>query len=108
MPFDDDIRAALRREPAPADFAARVLAHAAKEDRVIEFPVWRRPATWAMAAGLAIAALTPPAILEYRHKQEEQRALEARNQLMLALKITRVKLQQARERVRHATTKHVI
>lgn len=107
MPFDDDIRAALRREPAPPGFAAKVLEEVAK-NRVIEFPVWRRPATWAMAAGLAIAALTPPAIIEYRHKQEQQRALEARNQLMLALKITRVKLQQARERVRHATAKHAI
>ena len=108
MPFDDDIRAALRREAAPLDFAAKVLARTAQQDRVIQLPVWRRPATWAMAAGLAIAGLTPPAILEYRHRRQEQRAIEARNQLMLALKITRVKLQQARDRVHHATTKHVI
>lgn len=108
MPFDDDIRAALRREPAPSGFAAKVLARAAQEERVIELPVWRRPASWALAAGLAFAALTPPAFIEYRHRQQEQRAVEAQRQLMLALKITRAKLQQAKERVHHATTKHVI
>ena len=78
MNFEDDLRAALRREQPPADFAARVLAKAAQTERVVAFPVWRRPATWAMAAGLAVAALVPPAVLEYRHR-EEQRALEAKN-----------------------------
>ncbi|MDE3196092.1 MAG: hypothetical protein KGN84_07105 [Acidobacteriota bacterium] len=108
MPFDDDIRAALRREPAPSDFAAKVLARAAQLEKVVQIPVWRRPSSWALAAGLAIAALTPPAIVEYRHRQEEQRAIEARNQLMLALRITRTKLQQAKERVHRATARHAI
>ena len=107
MNFEDDLRAALRREQPPADFAARVLAKAAQTERVVAFPVWRRPATWAMAAGLAVAALVPPAVLEYRHR-EEQRALEAKHQLLSALSITRAKLRQTRERVHRATARHAL
>jgi hypothetical protein len=107
MNFEDDLRAALRREQPPADFAARVLAKAAQTERVVAFPVWRRPATWAMAAGLAVAALVPPAVLEYRHR-EEQRALEAKKEFLFALQITRTKLQQTRARVHRATMRHTL
>jgi hypothetical protein len=105
--FEDDLRAALRREPPPADFAAKVLAAAARQDRVVAFPFWRRPAGWALAAGLAAAAILPPAVLEYRHR-EERRALEAKHQLLSALNITRAKLRQTGERVHRATARHTL
>jgi hypothetical protein len=114
--LDDSLRAALRREAAPADFAAKVLAKAALEDKVAAFPAWRRratvaawprAATWAIAAGLAVAALLPPAALEYRHRREV-RALEAKKELLFALQITRAKLRQTRERVHRATTRHTL
>jgi hypothetical protein len=107
MNFEDDLRAALRREPPPGDFAARVLAAAARQQRVVAFPFWRRPAAWAVAAGLAAAAILPPAVLEYR-RHEAQRALEAQHQLLSALSITRAKLRQTRERVHRATAKHAL
>jgi hypothetical protein len=105
--FEDDLRAALRREPPPADFAAKVLAAAARQKSVVAFPFWRRPAGWALAAGLAAAAILPPAVLEYRHR-EEQRALEAKHELLSALSITRAKLRQTRERVHRATARHTL
>jgi hypothetical protein len=96
MNLENELREALRREPAPDGFAARVLG----KTRVI--PFWRRPATLALAAGLAVAALIPSALLEHR-RREEQRGIEARNQLVTALAITRVQLNQVKEKIRQNT-----
>jgi hypothetical protein len=90
--LENDLRSALRREPAPPDFAARIL----KKTRG---PLWRRPAMLALAAVILLAALLPTAEIQY-HRRENRRALQARNQLMTALSITRVQLRQAREKVR--------
>jgi hypothetical protein len=99
MILDDDLRRALQREPAPADFAARVLSQTTlSKTRVL--PFWRRPVSLAIAAALAFAAVVPQAISEYH---ERQRAIEARDQLVLALSITRVQLQQVKERIRQNT-----
>ena len=94
MNIEDELRAALRREPAPADFAARILS---KTHRARIGP---RPWTLAVAAALALAALIPPAVHEYRR---ERRAIAARDQLIEALSITRVQLQQAKEKIRRNT-----
>ena len=91
MNFEDELRTALQREPAPPDFAAAVLS----KTRVL--PFWRRPATFALAAALAVAALIPPAVNEYRR---QQRAIEARDQLIEALAITKVQLLQVGEKIR--------
>jgi hypothetical protein len=88
MNIDDALRTAMRREPAPEGFAARVVRRAAEEKP-------RRYLPLALAAGVALAVLTPSAIFEYRRWQ----ALEARDQLRQALLITRVELQAAREKV---------
>ncbi len=116
MNFEDDLRVALRREPPPGDFAAKVLAAAARQESEVASPFWRRPAAlafwrrpaaWAVAAGLAAAAILPPAVLEYRHR-EELRALEAKHELLSALSITRAKLRQTKERVHRATARHTL
>ena len=107
--FETEIRAALRREPAPPDFAAKVLARVgalAPKQKVYVWPVWRRPATWALAAGLAVAAIIPPAVSEYQ-RRKELRALEARRELLAALSITRAKLRQTRERIQR-NTRHTL
>ena len=105
MNLEDDLRRALRHEPAPADFAARVLSKTtiAKTKTRVR-PFWRRPVTLAIAAALALAALVPPAVYQYRR---EQRAIEARDQLLVALSITRSQLQHVKERVRQ-NTRHKI
>jgi hypothetical protein len=100
--LENELREALRREPAPADFAAKVLS------RTLAAPItwWRRPVTLALAAGLILGALIPTAISEY-HERERLRALEARRQLIAALTITRVQLRQAKERIRR-NTRHTL
>jgi hypothetical protein len=101
MNFEDELRTALRREPAPPDFAARLLSRTSLSKTVslqkVALPFWRRPATFAMAAALAVAALVPSAVYQYR---QEQRALQARDQLIEALAITKVQLLQVGEKIR--------
>ena len=112
--FEAEIRAALRREAAPPDFATNVLARAAAlapQQKVSVMPVLsssrsRRPAIWALAAGLAVAAIIPPAVSEYQ-RRKELRALEARRELLAALSITRAKLRQTRERIQR-NTRHIL
>jgi hypothetical protein len=93
--FENELRGALRREPAPPDFARKLKAR-------ITRPIWRTPVIWAIAAMLLLATLIPPAASEYRRRQQE-RALDAHRQLIVALRITGVKLRQARERVQRST-----
>ena len=97
--FESELRAALRREPAPPDFARRLRKR-------LPVPIWRRPVSWAIAAGLLLAAAIPPAAVEY-HRQQQERAMEAHRQLVIALRITNVKLRQTRERIQRAT-RHTI
>lgn len=92
--FEKELRAALRREPAPPDFAARLR-------RRLPTPIWRRAAVWAIAAALLLAAAIPPAVSEYQRQRREQ-ALEARRQLFVALNITSIKLRQTKERIQHS------
>jgi len=93
MNLEDDLRRALRPEAAPAGFAGRVVA----KTRVI--PIWRRPVVWSIAAGLAVAAVVP-GVYEYRR---HERGIEARDQLLLALSITRVRLEQTKEKIEQDT-----
>jgi ElaB/YqjD/DUF883 family membrane-anchored ribosome-binding protein len=99
--LEDGLRDALRREPAPVDFAAKVLARTVVSP-IRALPWWRRPVTLALAAGLILGALIPTAMFEYQQR-EERRALAARNQLMAALAITRTRLQQAKARIQRQT-----
>jgi hypothetical protein len=103
MNLEDDLRRALHHEPPPPNFAAKVLSRT----RVVSLsraPFWRRPVTFAAAAALALAALAPPAVYQYR---KHQRAVEARDQLILALSITKVQLQHVKEKI-HQNTRHKI
>ncbi|HXJ39642.1 MAG TPA: hypothetical protein VNH18_10210 [Bryobacteraceae bacterium] len=104
MAFENDLRQSLRKELPPPDFAAKVLARAAQLDarKVVVMPVWRRPAAWAIAAGVTLAAIIPAGIHEQRRRQEQKR-LEAQRQLVLALNITRVQLQKTKQRLQKAT-----
>jgi hypothetical protein len=94
--MEDQLRAALLREPAPPDFAAGVLAGA----RRIAIPFWRRPVTLALAASLTLAALIPPAISEHRRRE---RAEEAEAQLVTALAIAESQLERVSATIQRNT-----
>jgi len=106
--FEDLLRASLQREPAPSDFAAKVLAKtgAPVSSRVIPMrpkPWLQRPLTLALAATLAAVAIIPAVLLDYEHREQQARGLKAKQDLLTALAITRDQLQQAREKVRRTT-----
>ena len=90
MSFEDDLRRALEREPAPPDFAARILERARPRRR---FPL-------AIAAAVAVAVLIPSGIYQYRQRQK---AIEARDQLIVALSITQLQLQHVQQQIQHNT-----
>ena len=96
MSIEDQLRSALRREPAPPDFAASVLAGTGG----IASPFWRRPVTLALAASLLLAALIPPAISEHRRRQ---RAEEAEAQLVTALTIAETQLERVSATIQRNT-----
>ncbi|HEX4135133.1 MAG TPA: hypothetical protein VHY84_11025 [Bryobacteraceae bacterium] len=103
MNLDEELIAALRREAAPENFAAGVLAKTTlaktPSSRARDW-AFRRPAIFALAAVLILALVLPSAIYEYRR---QQRGREARDQLIAALSITRVQLQQVQEKIRRNT-----
>ncbi len=92
--LEDELRTALRREQPPAGFAQRVLARAAQPRRSvwdwIRWPAFR----WAVAGAMALIMVV--ALLQYRHRA---RGEAAKQQVMLALRITSSKLKLARQRV---------
>ncbi len=114
--FEKAVKRALRQELPPPDFAAKVLARAAaleaatrapQSGTMIVLPVWRKPAAWAIAAGITLAALIPTGISEYRHRREHQ-AREASRQLLLALDITRLQLQKTKQRLQKVSKQNAL
>ena len=83
--FEDDLRAALRRQEPPVDFAARVIASTR--------PAPRR--TGWVAAAIAACLLMGVARFEYR--QYEGR--KAKRELLMALQIAGSKLNMAQQKV---------
>lgn len=102
--LEQELRNALRRQDAPPDFTERVLAQASR--RPSQPGLWQRITTamqlpslrFATAAVLVVAAVGGS--VEYRHYQQHKREGEqARQQLMLALRITGSKLQYVQAKV---------
>jgi hypothetical protein len=113
-PIETALRQALRREPAPEGFDARILARVAERTGASSRPpvsgwlgaFFGQPIVlsmtrWATAAGLAMALIAGG--LEYRNLQRERRERAAgeaaKQQLMLALRIAGSKLQLAKSKV---------
>ncbi len=86
MNLEDDLRFALRRVEAPVDFAA----------------TFRKPPSsgrsyYATAAAVALLALIPIGIQEYRERRQGETAKE---ELKLAMHVASGKLQHTRELMR--------
>jgi len=104
--LEQELRASLKREAAPPDFAAKLMA---KVGAPLPFPKpkpqsWlRRPLTLALAATLAAMAIIPTVVVDHE-RRERARGLRAKQDLLTALAITRDQLQHAREKVRHTAS----
>lgn len=100
--FEDELRRSLARVEPPEGFADRVLARvdrppAAKRRSFLEILGWHPFPRFAYA-GAALAAVMTLGVVRYEHQQREK-ALAARDQLKLALRIAGGKLEYAKERV---------
>jgi hypothetical protein len=107
--LERELRMALQREEAPPDLADRILARVNERD--MSASMWlcvvhafHLPAMkFATAATLCIALVGGS--LEYRHRQQEIREGEAaKQQLMLALRITGSKLQYVENKVKETSS----
>jgi len=93
--LDDELKRALRRQEPPPGFAERVLARAQTPPSARRW--WVLPPTWAAAAA-AIALLAGGVEMERQRRLRAQGEF-AKEQVMLALRITGSKLQFVKEKV---------
>ena len=107
MNMDEELGVALRREAAPPDFAAKVMAGTRAELRAVPVSavrstwVWK-PFTLAVAAGLTAMAIIPAIVYE-NQRRDEARGMKAKQDLLTALAITRDQLEQTKEKIRRTT-----
>jgi hypothetical protein len=100
--FEDQLRQALRPGDVPAGFAHRVLAKL--PDAYPPAPprmLFRRVAVW--AAALLVCAGTLTGIQVERSRAERARGEAAKQKVMLALRITSMKLNKAQSHVRQVS-----
>ena len=91
-PFDKDFREALQRREPPPGFAEKVLSRARQLDsRPKRFFTWR----WAAAAVLVLTVGS----LEYREHLRRIEGERAKEQVMLALRLTGSELRGVQERL---------
>jgi hypothetical protein len=98
------LRNALRRSDPPVGFAERVMAQIPRE---IDHETERRPApwNWLKLRWAAIPAMVALLVFGfwyrgYEQRQQEKEALAAKQQVMLALRITGSKLRMAKAKVK--------
>ncbi len=103
--LEDALRDSLRREDPPAGFAAKILAQTVNAPAlqvVPKRPWFQRPIGLAMAAALAAMAIVPAVVVE-QHRREQERGLKAKQEILMALTITREQFRLAKEKVTRTT-----
>jgi hypothetical protein len=97
-PFEDELKKALARCEPPDGFterlAARISALPRRRSSSLNSVVWR----WAAIAA-AVLVLLSGAVFQREHEREIK-GEEAKQQLLVALRITSSKLQQAQQQIR--------
>ncbi len=92
--LEDQLRQALQPKRAPAGFASKVMARTRAKQPWHQN--WNGAITLAMVAGLVMAVVIPVTLASRR---QEDRAIEARNQLITALGITKIQIRQVNEKI---------
>lgn len=102
--LEEGLKKALQRAEPPEGFAERVLARVASEERVKKtvprtWFAWLGASSMRWAAASALCVFLATSGLLY-HREQTRKGEEAKEQLMLALRITGAKLEVAAESVR--------
>jgi hypothetical protein len=95
MDFEQDLRRALRREPAPLGFAQRVVARLENGQASGR----RHPLRQWLAAAAAAAVVTAAGAQYYIHRQTMAKAERAQQHVMLALQIAADKFALVKQRL---------
>ena len=102
--LEKQLRTALRRCDPPAGFADRVMAQVRRDadcESQRKSAFWWRPRfRWAAIPALALVLVLGFWFRGYEQRQQEKEALAAKQQVMLALRITGSKLRMAKEKVK--------
>jgi hypothetical protein len=98
MNIEDQLREALKREPAPADFKRKVMQALPAKRNAPGF-WWKRRFSLVLATAAAAAAILPTVVVEQRHR----RGIEAREQLLRALQVTNATLRRTKEMIHRNT-----
>ncbi|MBA3973878.1 MAG: hypothetical protein C0504_06625 [Candidatus Solibacter sp.] len=97
--FEQELKDALKREPAPEWFADAVMARVSAERQRKQKPVW---SGWArmrwVAASVVVVAVVGGVRFE-QQRQERFRGEQAKQELMAAFQVTGMKLREVEERV---------
>ena len=93
MSFESDLRSALRRKSPPPDFTARVMAAAEATSAAPLAGPRSAGRKWAVAAMVALTVAGWTA----HHIEERREGEKAKEQLMLALRVTSQQLHETRE-----------
>ncbi|HSB13376.1 MAG TPA: hypothetical protein VLE22_02890 [Bryobacteraceae bacterium] len=98
--MEDELRQALQRHSPPEGFADRLLAKAARRPARAEGRRNRRAFGWYAWRWASVAAVVLAMIAGVRYQRiEAARGMAAKEQLVLALRITAAELQFAQEKV---------
>jgi hypothetical protein len=95
MNLEDGLRRALRRESPAPGFASRVMQRIERAERPARRPWWR-----AVAASLTLTALVGGGIAYEGHQRRVREGEQAREQVLLALRIAGEKVRYAQNEVR--------
>ena len=95
MNLEDDLRRALRRESPAPGFASRVMQRIERDSAPKRRPWWR-----AVAASLTLTALVGGGLAYQDHQRRVREGEEAKEQVLLALRIAGEKVRYAQTEVR--------
>lgn len=98
MNMEDQLREALKREPAPVDFKRQVMERTPGKRSAPVF-WWKRRLSLALAAALVVAAGVPSMVIEQRHR----RGIAARDQLLTALRVANTTLRHTKQMIHKNT-----
>lgn len=99
-PFEEELKRALARREPSEDFAGRVLARVQQGESAKPRRSWfRLPRMWALAAAMALLLLPGGAGFLYQRHERSVRGEQAKQQLLLALRIAGSKLHETQQHV---------
>lgn len=96
--LDKELRQALRRKEPSQGFAARVMANLPEKRPSVWVSWFHAPVVRWAAAAIVLVAVTSGGYAYREHEREVERGRMAKQQLMLALRITGTKLQLVQQR----------